>query len=110
MPSEGWLRAIQEIIAAVGPMSTALLLLLAALALFYRRDFLRKTAGLAEAHKRRDARDERLVAAVDAMNEARMADRMVQQELARAIDRLSTTAQNNSERLAEALGYLRRTR
>ena len=110
MPSEGQLRAMLDIVTTIGPATIALVLLLALGAFFYRRDFLRRQHGLAEAHARRDKRDERLTTAVDAMLESRIEDRAVQRELAKAIDRLSATAQANSERLSEALGYIRGSR
>lgn len=53
-----------------GPAGAALLMLVFVMAYFYRRDFLVKQHGLTAAHARRDARDERLIKAIELLRES----------------------------------------
>lgn len=53
------------LVTAFGPIGAAFALVAGILGYFYRRDFLRKIAGLRNAHERRDVREERLLSIVE---------------------------------------------
>ena len=89
------LAGFLALIKAVGPETAMCLAFAGTIGYFYRRDLLRKIDGLKEAHERRDARDERLITAIEAFNGARERDVAAHADLAAAVRDLAERIEHN---------------